>query len=102
MRASDWRPLVRNTLQGFFTLELPSGLILNECTYHKAPSGSEWIGLPGRPQLDRDGMQRKDPATGKALYTPSVEIKGKQQRERFQAAALAAVHELLATEEVTA
>ena len=98
VRASDWRPLERNTLRGFVTLELPSGLILHECTLHRAATGAEWIGLPGNPQIDREGKQRKDPATGKALYTPIVELKGKEQRERFQAAALAAVHELLAAE----
>ena len=76
IRATDWRPLERNTLRGFLTLELPSGLILHECTYHRAASGAEWIGLPGRPQLDRDGKQRKDPVTGKALYTPIVETQG--------------------------
>jgi len=99
--ASDWRRLERNTLRGFLTLELPSGLILRECTYHRAATGAEWIGLPGKPQLDRDGRQRKD-ATGKALYTSIVEFKGKEPRERFQAAALAAVRELLATMEPVA
>jgi len=99
VRARDWRPLERNTLRGFFTLELPSGMILNECTYHRAASGAEWIGLPGRPQLDREGKQRRDPATGKALYAPVVELKGKEPRERFQTAALEAVRLLLATEE---
>lgn len=98
MRASDWRPLERNTLRGFLTLELPSGLILHECTYHRTVTGAEWIGLPGRPQLDREGKQRKDPDTGKSLYVSIVELRGKEQRDRFQAAALAAVHELLATE----
>jgi len=63
------------------TLELPSGLILRECTYHRAATGAEGIGLPGKPQLDRDGRQRKD-ATGKALFTPIVELKGKVARER--------------------
>jgi hypothetical protein len=101
MRARDWRPLERNTLRGFFTLELPSGLILNECTYHRAASGSEWVNLPNRPQIDREGRHRKDPATGKALYTPMVEIKGKA-RERFQEAALEAVRTLLATQEAAA
>jgi hypothetical protein len=102
IRATDWRPLERNTLRGFVTLELPSGLILRECTYHRTTSGAEWIGLPGRAQIDREGKQRKDPATGKSLYTPIVELKGKAERERFQAAALAAVHELLATMESVA
>lgn len=102
IRATDWRPLERNTLQGFVTLELPSGLVLRECAFHRAASGAEWIGLPGRPQLDRGGRQRKDPSTGKALYVPVVEITGKDARERFQAAALKAVHALLGDEQVAA
>lgn len=32
--ASDWRALEPNTLKGFFSLTLPSGLVLRECTYH--------------------------------------------------------------------
>jgi hypothetical protein len=98
IRATDWRPVHKNTLQGFCTLHLaPSGLVLNDCSLHRMPDGREWIGLPARPQLGPDGLQRKDPTTGKALYMPVVEIKGKSERERFQAAALAAVHALLAS-----
>src|SRR3954451_5576845 len=95
IRASDWRPMQRNSLQGFVTLKLePSGIVLHDCTLHQK-DGREWIGLPGKPQMDREGQQRKDPNTGKVLYTPVVEISDKTQRERFQQAALAAVHELL-------
>jgi hypothetical protein len=95
MRASNWRPLQRNTLRGFFSLTLPSGLVLNECTFHVHENGAEWIGLPARPQLDREGRQRRDPTTEKILYSPIVEIAGKTARERFQATALVAVHTLL-------
>ena len=98
IRASNWHPLERNTLQGFVTLHLePSGLTINECTHHRSASGSEWVGLPARPQVGKNGQQGKDPANGKPLYQQIVEIKGKEQRERFQTAALAAVHTLLAT-----
>jgi hypothetical protein len=98
IRASNWRPLERNTLQGFVTLHLePSGLTIHECTYHRSASCSDWVGLPARPQLGKDGQQRKDPANGKPLYQPIVEIRGKKQRERFQTAALAAVRTLLDT-----
>jgi hypothetical protein len=95
IRASDWRPMPRNTLRGFVTLTLePSGLRLHDCALHRN-GDREWIGLPGKPQINRDGQQRKDPTTGKALYTPLVEVPDKDARERFQRAALAAVHELL-------
>jgi hypothetical protein len=96
IRASDWLPMERNSLRGFVKLHLePSGLVLNDCTYHRRPDGAEWIGLPGKPQLDREGQHRKDPTTGKALYTPVVEVGGKEARERFQRAALAAVQALV-------
>jgi hypothetical protein len=98
--ASNWRPLERNTLRGFLTLSLePSGIAVHECSYHQTATGSEWIGLPARPQLGKDGQARKDPTSGKALYRPIVEIKDKAARDRFQAAALDAVHRLLASPE---
>jgi hypothetical protein len=85
----------RNTLKGFVTLTLePSGLVLHDCALHRREE-REWVGLPGKPQIDRDGQPRKDPTTGKLLYTPMVEIPDKAARERFQTAALAAVRQLL-------
>jgi len=94
MRASDWRPLERNTLRGFFVLHLPSGLVLHDCTLHRKDD-REWVGLPGKPQIGADGLPRKDPNTGKPLYTVIVELPDRKVRERFQAAALEAVHALL-------
>jgi hypothetical protein len=96
IRASDWRPMERNSMKGFLTLTLePSGIVLHDCTLRRMPDGRAWIGLPGKPQVDREGRHRKDPASGKPLYTPVVEIPDKAARERFQQAALSAVHELL-------
>jgi hypothetical protein len=93
--ASDWREVVKNSLQGFVTLTLsPSGVVLKECSYHERPDGSRWIGMPARPLLDAEGRHRKDQTTGKLLYTSIVEVKGRAERERFQAAALAAVDKL--------
>jgi hypothetical protein len=41
IRASNWRSLERNTLQGFLTLHLePRGLTIHKCTYHRSASGS--------------------------------------------------------------
>jgi hypothetical protein len=92
--ATDWRPLVKNTLRGFVTLTIePGGIVLKECALHEK-EGKRWVGLPAKPQVDRDGQPRKDPATGKALYTSIVEIAGKDARDRFQAAALTAVDKL--------
>jgi hypothetical protein len=93
--ASDWRPVTKNSLAGFCTLELnPSGLILRDCSLHERPEGRRWVALPAKPVLDSSGMHRKDPATGKPLWLPVVEIKGKAERQRFQNAALAAIDKL--------
>jgi hypothetical protein len=93
--AEDWREVApKNTLLGFCSLWLqPSGLLIRECSLHER-SGRRWVALPGRPQLDSEGRHRKDPATGKALWLPVVEIKGKAERERFQTTVLAAVDKL--------
>jgi len=92
--ASDFREVLKNTLQGFCVLTLsPSGLILRDCALHDR-DGKRWVALPSKPQIDADGPQRKDSPTGKPQWTPVVEIKGKAERERFQNAALAAIDAL--------
>jgi hypothetical protein len=94
IKASAWRSVVKNSLRGFVVLELsPSGLILNDCALHER-AGKRWVSLPSKPQIDAEGRQRKDSNTGKPLWSPVVEIHGKDQRERFQRAALAAVDAL--------
>ena len=95
MRASDWKAVERNTLRGFCSLHLPSGLVLRDCSVHRHPEGREWVGLPGKPQMDRDGQPRRDPSTGKLLYSAIIEIPDRDTREKFQAAALAAVRLLI-------
>ena len=93
--ASEWREVVKNTLRGFCVLTLsPSGLVLRDCTLHER-DGKRWVCLPSKPQIDSEGRQRKDPNSGRALWTPVVEIPGRAERERFQAAALAAIDKLL-------
>jgi len=93
--ASDWKPRLANTLQGFLTLTLsPPGIVLKECGLHER-DGKRWIGLPARAHIDSEGRQRTDPVTGKKLYLPVVELAGKDERVRFQREALAAVDRLL-------
>jgi hypothetical protein len=95
MRASGWRAHTAGTLRGFFDLLLASGLKLNGCTLHEQ-GDRRWIGLPGKPQIE-DGRHRKDPTTGKGLYTPAAEIPAREVRDKFTAEALAAVDRMLRT-----
>jgi hypothetical protein len=94
MLATDWRAVVSNTLRGFFTLRLSTGIVLREVSYHEQ-GDKGWVGLPGKPQLDDTGKHRTDPATGKKAYIPVVEIPDKDRRENFQRQALAAVDRML-------
>jgi hypothetical protein len=93
--ASDFKPMDKGALRGFVTLKLPSGLVLKECTFMNS-NDKEWIGLPGKPQIDREGKVRKDAATGKTLYVSIVDFDSKEAHDKFQDLALAAVKTLLA------
>jgi hypothetical protein len=96
VKASNWVPRETQTLRGFFSLTLETGgIIIHDCTLHRHANGSEWIGLPGKPQIDETGRVRIDPATGKRAYTPVVELADKDARSRFQKAAIEAVKLLL-------
>ncbi len=83
--ASDWKPLEKNTLRGFFTIILPSGMRLRECSLH-ARDGSRWIGLPTKTWTKRDGS---------TAHTPLVDFVSDDALDRFGVLALAAIDKLL-------
>jgi hypothetical protein len=89
-KATDWRPITKDTRRGFFTLRLVSGLTIQECVLHEK-AARRWIALPGRAQIDPDGKQRN----GQAVYVTILEITNRDCREAFQQQALAAVDRLL-------
>lgn len=57
MNISEWRPVIKNTLRGFFTVTLPSGITIYECTLHEK-GGREWIAFPARQYTGKDGEQK--------------------------------------------
>jgi hypothetical protein len=71
--------------------------VLRDCTFHQQDE-RQWIGLPGKPQIDAEGRHRIDPTTRKRQYRPVVEIPDWRARRRFQEAALLAIARLLADE----
>ena len=54
MRISNFRSYEKNTLKGFIEVELPSGMILKNITWHQRDD-KEWIGLPAREYKKDDG-----------------------------------------------
>ena len=83
--ANDWKAFEKNTLKGFVTILLPSGLCIRECSVHEK-NGNRWIGLPGKP------WNRKD---GTTTYIPIIDFANDGARVRFQNLALAAINNLL-------
>lgn len=82
---TNWKAHEKNTLQAFLTLTLPSGMALQNCTFHQKDR-ARWIGLPARQSLRADGS----PA-----YSPVVESATTHIGRQFQIAALAPVDQFL-------
>jgi DNA-binding cell septation regulator SpoVG len=78
---SEWKPYQKNTLRGFLSLTLPSGLVIHNCTLHQK-AAARWIGLPARQYTKDDGS---------TSFTPVIEFSSNTARARFQAAALEAM-----------
>jgi hypothetical protein len=86
----EWRPLRQNTLMGFVTVRIePPGLVIHHITVHRN-GDSVWVGLPGKPQIDKDGRVLTD-ERGRRKYVPVVEVPDGAVRERLSAAIIALV-----------
>jgi DNA-binding cell septation regulator SpoVG len=75
---------------GFLSIELPSGLIINDAKLMVGPNGRLWIALPSERQVDGDGNRRLD-ANGKQIWSPVVDFRDRAARDRFQDQVLAAL-----------
>ena|SRR6266436_23852 len=84
---SEWKPYAKNTLCGFLTITMPSGMVLHGCSLHEK-NESRWIGLPSQKFVKDDGS---------SSYTPIVEFTTKEARDRFGATALRAIDRFLAS-----
>jgi DNA-binding cell septation regulator SpoVG len=85
---TNWKAHRKNTLQGFLSITLPSGLVIHNCTLHES-SGVRWIGLPARPYTKDDGS---------TSYATLIEFSTAETRHRFQTAALEAVGRFMEAE----
>ncbi|MFL6448693.1 MAG: hypothetical protein ACJ746_13540 [Bryobacteraceae bacterium] len=88
LTAADWKPLEKNTLKGFVTIILPSGVRIRDCAVHTR-DGKCWISMPSKAWTKTDGG---------TTYVPLVDFSSNQAPDRFQELALAAVNRLLGSE----
>jgi hypothetical protein len=76
----EFRPLSKNSLRGFATVELPSGLIVKDISLHTS-NGKSWASLPAKPHIAKDGSPvMKD---GKAQYLSILQWKDRALADRF-------------------
>ena len=83
---TEYREVSKGTLVAFLTLELPSGMLLRDCSYNRKPDGSRWINTPSRRFEKHDGT---------TVWVKLVDFTDKQTYEKFQTAAKAAVDRYL-------
>lgn len=80
---SNWKPIGRGALKAVFDAELPSGMILVECSlFHK--DGRHWVTVP----------QKQFQVGGVVKYRPAISFANRTTAVEFQYAVLKAIREL--------
>lgn len=78
----NFRPFLKNSLQGFLTLRLiATGLEIRDIALHEK-NESRWLSLPSKPYQKKDGTQ---------AWSYILEFTDKEKSKQFQAAALEAL-----------
>lgn len=93
MKVLDWRECRRNTLLGFGDLQMDSGLIVKDVSFH-AKDGSQWATPPGRPMLDADRNVIRG-TDGKVAYSLAIDFVDKHTRRQWSDAAVRALSRYL-------
>jgi hypothetical protein len=81
MTISNWKAFSKNTLRGFFSLTLDSGMTVHKCSLHEK-NGQRWIGLPTEKYAKRDGT---------VAYSVLVEFTSRQVGDNFRKQVIAAL-----------
>jgi hypothetical protein len=93
MEIVSWREMKKGeSLQGFFSLALPSGLRLIDLTYHKRKDGARWVGMPAR------AYQK---SAGSTSWVAMIDFADNDARTRFTKQALQALDTYLAQSATT-
>lgn len=78
--------MVKNSLRGFVTVELPNGLVIKHISVLDGRNGP-WCSLPAKPAFDRD-MKPKLGQNGRPLYSQILEWNSRELHSRFSEALL--------------
>jgi hypothetical protein len=78
---SGWKPHPKNSLRGFFTATLPSGMVLHDVMLHER-DGARWIAFPAREWKDAEGNRQ---------FARFIEFSSRTVANRFRDAVLDAL-----------
>jgi hypothetical protein len=78
---ADWKPRIQNTLRGFLSVTLPSGMMIHNLTVHEKGE-SRWVGLPAREWTNVEGLTQ---------YAKLIEFADRATAKRFRDEVLAAL-----------
>jgi hypothetical protein len=81
--------MAKNSLLGFATVRMPSGLVLHDVAIHRQ-NGSAWASPASKPMISHNGFVMKD-GEGRVRYTPVVSFSDKTVRTRWSNAVVAAL-----------
>ena len=80
VQISDWKMRENKTLRGFFTITLPSGMVIHDCMLHKKED-RRWIGMPSR-EYESQGERK---------FAPIITFVDRAAEDRFRDQVLAAL-----------
>jgi len=89
MKLIEWRPMPRNSLRGFATIELPSGLTIADVSIHVS-HGKAGASLPAKPKINSDGTARRGD-DGKVIYSPILKWRTRELQDGFSADVVQAI-----------
>ena len=81
----------KNSLLGFARVPDPSGLNHRADVTVLNGERGPWASPPSKPQIDRDGLVIKDPATGRIRYSPLIDFISREHRNRWSQAVVEAL-----------
>jgi hypothetical protein len=88
MRLIGFRPVAKGALRGFVSIELPSGLRIDDVAVFASASRT-WATLPSKPVVDHDGRQVE--RDGKKQYAAILRWPDRDTSDRWSEAVVALV-----------
>ena len=85
MQLISFRPISKGAPRGFVSIELPIGLVIEDCPVLVGNNGA-WAALPSKPVLDREGRRARP--DGKPQYAAIMKWRDRELQDRFSQAVI--------------